>query len=121
MRLDEHRFQNAILVACSKLSRCRVWRNTVGTFRAYSKPEKIVKVGLPGQADIFGIIDGRFLSIEVKARSGRVRKEQTAWAETVEAMGGLHILARLGDDLDQSVRGVVEEVTSQMGWAPPAN
>jgi|GEM_PF-1009495 len=121
MRLTEHKFQSMLLVALSRVQGCKVWRNVVGTFRAYSNPEQIVKVGVPGQADIFGMIDGRFLSIEVKAPRGRVRKEQERWGEMVNREGGIHIVARAGCDLDESVREIVSLVELSRNGNPPGH
>ena len=39
-----------------------------------------------------------FLSIEVKTPTGRIRPEQQAWLETIQAAGGIAGVARSVDD-----------------------
>lgn len=112
MRADEHRLQNALLVELSKIDGCVAWRNTVGTFRAYSNPEKIVKAGTPGQADVFAVYEGRFFSIELKAPKGRKRDRQEAWARTVVKCGGTHMWAKLRGGEEADIRSTVHEVVT---------
>ena len=112
MRLNEHKLQNRLLVALSKIPGCLCWRHTVGTFRAYGEPEKIVKVGTPGQADVFCVYQGKFFSIELKAEKGRKREGQERWAKAVTRCGGTHIWACLkgGPDLDYEIDATIREV-----------
>jgi hypothetical protein len=48
---------------------------------------------------LIGIAAGRFVSIETKSKTGVIRKEQQAWADMINKMGGIAIFARPGDDV----------------------
>jgi hypothetical protein len=89
--------------------RLRIWRANVGVGwfvdgqaarkadpRAYA-----VRFGLPGQADISGILDGgRRLEIECKTDVGRQSEEQRAFQAMIERFGGLYVLARDIENVD---------------------
>lgn len=120
MRLTEHKLQSELLIRLSQVPGVVVWRNVVGTFKTMSGGQ-IVRVGKLGQADIFGMVDGRFLSIEVKAAKGRKRKEQVTWAKLVELFDGIHIWAQLAglDDIDDDIDSVVREVIDRINEERP--
>lgn len=63
---------------------------------------RLVRFGVPGTADICGLIapDGRFLAIECKSATGKQRAEQRRFERVVSAMGGIYILARSVADVD---------------------
>jgi hypothetical protein len=56
--------------------------------------KRVMRAGLPGQADVLGCVAGRFVGIEVKSASGRTRPAQVTWREHLERAGGLYVLAR---------------------------
>jgi hypothetical protein len=61
--------------------------------------------GLPnGAADLIGIVDGRFLAIEVKSPTGRQRQEQALWGAVVESRGGVYVVARSVDEALSAVK-----------------
>ena len=94
-RMSEQKIQQEIRLTCST-GDTRLWRNNTGTLRdQHGRP---VQFGLcKGSADLIGYrsititpdIVGQqvavFLSIEVKTPTGRIRPEQQAWLETVQA------------------------------------
>lgn len=54
----------------------------------------MVRFGVPGQADLSGILDGgRRLEIECKRPGGRQTQEQQRYGEMIERFGGVYILA----------------------------
>jgi hypothetical protein len=61
--------------------------------------DRKVRFGVPGQADIHGILPGGlFLAIEVKSPTGQQSAEQRAYQAMVEKFGGVYVLARsVGD------------------------
>jgi hypothetical protein len=67
---------------------------------------KMIQAGLaPGSADLIGFkLDeshvARFVSIEVKTGSDRLRKGQRAWRDLMERMGALWCVARSVEDVD---------------------
>jgi hypothetical protein len=95
--------------------RLRIWRvNTGMGWFADGKPARKtdrgaypVKFGVPGQADISGLLlpNGRRLEIETKTIKGRQSKEQAAWQRITERFGGMYILARSVSDVDRVLLG----------------
>jgi hypothetical protein len=105
---SEQSIQQHIRIACSK-GDTRLFRNNTGTLKdQHGRP---VSFGLcKGSADLIGYrtvtitpdMVGQqvavFLSIEVKTPTGRIRPEQQAWMETVQAAGGIAGVARSVED-----------------------
>lgn len=56
---------------------------------------RFIRFGWTGCADVLGqLTDGRFLAVEVKGPTGRLRPEQTLFLERVNQAGGLGFMAR---------------------------
>lgn len=97
--MTEHQIQNAILRAFGTRPELRLWRANVG---AALIGRRIVRFGLPGQADLTGILpDGRRLEIEVKAPGGSQTPRQVAFQSMIEKFHGVYILARSTHDVRQ--------------------
>ncbi len=97
----------AILNALVGRTDIRIWRQNTGAARR--KSGALVRFGVPGQADLSGILDGgRRLEIEVKTAIGRQSDQQQAFAAMIREYGGVYILARSPEDvlqvLDQEIR-----------------
>jgi hypothetical protein len=106
--VTEQQIQQHIRLACST-GATRLFRNNTGTLRdQHGRP---VQFGLcKGSADLIGYrtvtitpeMVGQqvavFASIEVKTPTGRIRPEQRAWLETVQAAGGIAGVARSVED-----------------------
>jgi VRR-NUC domain len=77
------------------------YRFNTGSYRVgEGDAERYIAFGFTGCPDIMGQMkDGRFLAIEVKRPSGRVRKEQAAFLETVRSHGGIGFICRAVDEL----------------------
>ena len=99
--MSEQSIQQHIRIACST-GATRLWCNNTG---------RPVSFGLcKGSADLIGYrsititpdMVGQqvavFTSIEVKTPTGRIRPEQQAWMETVQAAGGIAGVARSVED-----------------------
>jgi hypothetical protein len=101
----ERDVQHAILRAWGAHPRLRIARVNTG---AAMVKGRLVRFGVPGTADICGVIApaGRFLAIEVKSTSGKQREAQKTFQRVVEAMGGLYVLARSVSDVDAALAGV---------------
>jgi hypothetical protein len=105
---SEQSIQQHIRIACST-GATRLFRNNTGTLKdQHGRP---VQFGLcKGSADLIGYrsititpdMVGQqvavFTSIEVKTPTGRVRPEQQAWLDTVQAAGGIAGVARSVED-----------------------
>jgi hypothetical protein len=101
--MTEHQTQNLILRYLSACDRLRVWRQNTGVARF---KDRTVRFGVPGQADISGLVfpSGRRLEIEVKTKTGRQSDAQRNYAEMIRQMGGLYILARCVEDVYTALR-----------------
>lgn len=86
----------AILLTFGNRDDLRIWRNNCGVAR---RGKQLIRFGVPGQADISGIMQGgRRLEIECKAGT-RQTKEQRAFQAMIERFGGLYVLAKSTDDV----------------------
>ena len=105
---SEQSIQQHIRLACST-GDTRLFRNNTGTLK--DQRGRPVQFGLcKGSADLIGYrtvtitpdMVGQqvavFLSIEVKTPTGRIRPEQQAWLETIQAAGGIAGVARSVED-----------------------
>ena len=76
---SEKSIQNDILRAFGTRPALRLWRANCG---AALLGGRVVRFGIPGQADLTGILpDGRRLEIEVKSPTGRQTPQQTRLPE----------------------------------------
>lgn len=74
----------------------------------------VVRFGVPGQADLTGILPGgRRLEIEVKSPGGRQSVEQRQFQAMIERFGGLYVLARCVEDVRRALAeaGYLQETT----------
>ena len=56
---------------------------------------RFVRFGWPGCSDVLGMLhDGRFLAVECKSPTGRLRPEQTVFLERINKAGGVAFVAR---------------------------
>lgn len=83
------------------------WRQNTGAART---GDRVVRFGIPGQADITGVIAGRRIEIECKSPTGRQSPEQRAFQLRVESAGGLYLIAHSVKDVLVPVRALIE------GW-----
>ena len=87
---------------------CRAWRANTGVAKI---GERFIHFGLPGQADITGILrDGRRLEVEVKTAIGKQSDKQKQFQETIEKFGGVYFLVRSLNDLISKFEGVKKNV-----------
>lgn len=94
--MSEREIQADILLALqARWPRAVFFRRNVGGARI---DNQLVRFGLPGQADVAGIVNGRAVEVEVKAPGRYQTKEQRAWQAAVERAGGLYVLARSAQD-----------------------
>ena len=98
---SEKQIQNAIIRTFGIRADMRIWRNNTGLAH---HGNRMVRYGIPGQADITGILpDGRRLEIEVKSASGRQSHDQQNFQKMIERFNGLYILARSVNDVTQAL------------------
>ena len=93
----EKTLQSAIMARFGREPAIRIWRSNTGLAKFGSRS---VKFGLPGAADISGIIRGGIrLEIEVKSQRGVQGPKQKNYQQMIERLGGCYILARTLDDV----------------------
>ena len=94
--MREVEIMRAIQLALGARRDVRVWRSNTGVGRALTDPSSVVAFGLPGAADLSGIVSpsGRRLEVEVKSATGRLSPVQRAFGEMVQRFGGIYIVAR---------------------------
>lgn len=65
---------------------------------------RFIRYAFPGCSDILGqLTNGAFLAIEVKTRTTTTTEEQQAFIDTVNAAGGLGLVARGADEVKASL------------------
>lgn len=104
---EEKIIQNDILREFGTRPDIRLWRMNAGVSKYRDRTGKIrqVQFGVPGQADLTGILpDGRRLEIEVKGPTGEQSKAQIDYQRIIERFNGVYILARSCDDVDRALR-----------------
>jgi hypothetical protein len=98
--------ENRVKAECLKylkLRNIKAWSNPCGAVQI--RPGKFMSFGLKGSSDILGVIPGgRFLAVEVKAPDGRVSPEQREFLADIKNMGGLAIVAKSFQDIDNALR-----------------
>ncbi len=100
--MTEKQIQNLILLTFGTRHDMRLWRANVGAARM--GPRRVVRFGVPGQADLTGILPGGIrLEIEVKNNSGQQSAEQRNYQRIIERFGGIYVLARSVDDVWQAI------------------
>ena len=118
--MSEHALVQQILIEFGSLPGMRIWR--VNTGAAIRPGGGLVRFGLPGMADISGIIaGGQRIEVEAKTRTGKQRKEQVAWQKMIEGLGGLYILARTTDDVRRSLPEIAFTSPGFTGTTRPAS
>ena len=101
---DEATTQYLILRAWGAHPRIRIAR--INTGKAYPPHSRqLVTFGVPGTADIVGIIapEGRLIMIEVKSAAGKQRAAQVVMQRVITAFGGLYMVARSVEDVDREL------------------
>lgn len=102
--------ENALQHGCLEYLHLRgvaAWRNNTGML--YNKAGRPVYFGVIGSGDIFAVVGGRFLSVECKVKGGKVSGHQKRWAAEVEAAGGVAIVARTIDDVQDALNDMRSE------------
>ena len=78
----------------------KFWRMNTGATKFQSKgKDYFVRFGVPGQADITGIIDGKRIELEIKIPGGVQSDNQKQFQQMIEDNGGVYILAYSLDDV----------------------
>lgn len=104
MKKSEQKIQNEIILAANQRGH-RLWRSNAG--RIVTKDNRIVQLMPKGFPDTVGFrkSDGKFIAIEVKTKTGRLRPEQIKFKEFAETMPILYGVARSTEDAMKIIEG----------------
>lgn len=93
--LLEAALQRLVIARLNLLPGVDVWRSNAGGAKD-GATGRVLKFGVPGQADVTGLMrpHGRRLEVELKSKRGYQTPEQRAWQIRIEKLGGLYVLAR---------------------------
>lgn len=89
--------QQAIRLALGLEPGLVLWRNQVGV-AMHAERTVPYGVGGVGGSDLIGLLNGRFIALEIKTPTGRVRAEQLGFIECVRANGGFAAIVRGVED-----------------------
>lgn len=81
------------------------WVKSTGTYDPVAKifRRSNSRWEIRGVSDILGVMNGRFIAIEVKSAKGRVTPEQKLFIDQVNACGGLGFVARSVADVAERI------------------
>ncbi|WP_145414721.1 VRR-NUC domain-containing protein [Staphylococcus haemolyticus] len=102
--MTEQQIQNEIILAINQRGH-RLWRANAG--KVQTKDNRIIKLLPKGFPDTFGYrkSDGKFIAIEVKTESGRLRTEQEKFKAFAETQNILYGVARSVKEAIEIVEG----------------
>ncbi len=89
---------------CTKIDNTGIYDAKKGVYR-----QRMNNFKLKGVSDIIGIFDGKFLAIEVKTEKGKLSEHQVEFLDRVRENGGIAIVARSVEDVEQALFGPGEE------------
>jgi hypothetical protein len=94
MNRSEAVIQRDILVALNATGRCRVWRQNTGMATPPGS-KRPVRFGVPGQADISGLVSGsgRRFELEVKRPGAKQSDTQRVFERVINDRGGYYGVA----------------------------
>jgi len=94
--------------------KARIFDRHVGMF--YRKNGTPIKINRKGMADLWAIIPGRLglihLEFEIKTGSARLTKEQRAWRDQIEKMGGIYIVV---SQAERAIRTLQAKLEGKLG------
>lgn len=114
----ETKIQNACLLATGVHADVLAWRQQSGVFRAMDDPDRVVKVGQTGMADLgmivpvtitpamVGMTIGVAVQPEIKTRRGKQATDQHTWQAAVQRAGGIYRLVRSADEMNTLIQDV---------------
>lgn len=96
--MKESNIQKLVMLALSE-SGCLIFRNNCGVLKNDAGIPIRFGVGSPGGSDLVGIApNGKFLAVEMKTRTGRIRPEQQRFIDAVNRAGGIAGVCRSVED-----------------------
>ncbi len=100
--MSEKEIENSILHFLNSFLGVTCWKNqSVGIYDPVKKVyrKSYNKYHFKGVSDILGVIQGKFLAIEVKSETGKLTPEQKAFIMKINEDGGVAFVARSLQDV----------------------
>ncbi len=107
-RISEKEIEKSILAYLEHLPGCFAWKNqSVGIFDPVQKKfrKSMSKYSINGVSDILGIYNGKFLAIEVKTPTNKVKNvNQETFIKSIMLMGGIAFYATSIEDVKNKLQ-----------------
>ena len=98
---SEHEIQSAIL-GFLEMKHIFHFRSNTGAFAGeYKGKKRFVRFGRKGAPDIFAVVNGLAIGIEVKRPGKGLSEDQQAFCEEFRRAGGVYITARSLEDVTE--------------------
>jgi hypothetical protein len=119
-RNGETNIEKSVLLELGGQRDVLAWKQMVGSFRAIDDPQRIVRVGVPGMADVMTVqavtitpdMVGKTIGVavahEVKTLTGKQRDNQKLWQLALELKGGIYFLSRSAEQAYDHRKSVPE-------------
>lgn len=79
------------------------WRNNNGSIYDVNLKQYRSFTGMKGVPDIICVIDGQFVGIEVKTKTGKQSPDQLLFQKRLERNGGRYYIVRCLEDVKQAL------------------
>jgi hypothetical protein len=81
-----------------------LWRNNVGA-AVHAGTNRPVQYGVGGKggSDLIGLLNGRFVALEIKTPTGRVSAEQLGFIDCVRTNGGFAAIVHSVDEAREAI------------------
>jgi len=112
-KVKEKDIENKILDFMNRIQGVFAWKNnTVGIYDPIKKVYRKAKGrhNINGVADILGVMDGKFISIEVKTKTGKQSDDQIDFEDAIKSNGGRYGVARSLSDAIKLLKGWKDEI-----------
>lgn len=103
--MNRGKAHSKLVKACRQYLEMRgCWAQTNTTMARKTEDGRFLRAGTKGSADILGCTPrGTFIAVECKTGTGRLTKEQQAFRDAIEHLGGIHVVARALDDVHDAL------------------
>lgn len=81
-----------------RLAKIFHWRNNTGAM-VDKENHRFFRFGATGSPDIFVVVNGQIIGIEVKSETGKQSENQKIWQSGFERAGGKYLLVRSVDEV----------------------
>lgn len=98
--MREAEIQDAVRLALDSTPGLVLWRNNIGVA---DRNGRMIRFGVGGKggADLIGMLNGRFVAIEIKTAAGKQTAEQRTFQQLVERCGGIYVVLRSAEEARQ--------------------